>query len=81
MSAPGLLKTGVNRLSYPLENYQLHQMMACQRNSIASAGLNLVRIIREYYPKCTISFADFDHHLTHAAMACYSSPFPKQPAP
>lgn len=75
LSAPGLMKTGIKKLRSPLENYQLHHMMACQRNSIARAGINLVRIIREYYPECAISFADFDHHLTHAATACYSSPF------
>ncbi|MGZ8240150.1 MAG: carbamoyltransferase family protein [Methylobacter sp.] len=75
LSAPGLLKTGIKRLRSPLENYQLHHMMACQRNSIVAAGINLVRIIREYYPGCKIAFADYDHHLTHAATACYSSPF------
>jgi carbamoyltransferase len=75
LSAPGLLKTGIKKLHSPLKNYQLHHMMACQRNSIARAGINLVRIIQEYYPHCSISFADFDHHLTHAANACYGSPF------
>ncbi|MGZ8096764.1 MAG: carbamoyltransferase family protein [Methylosarcina sp.] len=75
LSAPGLLKTGIRRLRSTLPNYQLHHMMACQRNSIVSAGLNLVRMIREKYPDCHISFADYDHHSTHAATACYSSPF------
>jgi len=50
-------------------------MIASQRNSINSAGLNLVRIIHEHYPGCNFSFADYQHHLTHAATACYSSPF------
>lgn len=75
LSAPGLLKTGIKKLCSPLQNYQLHHMMACQRSSIDTAGLNLVRIIQEYYPRCTLTFADYDHHLTHAATACYSSPF------
>jgi carbamoyltransferase len=75
LSAPGLLKTGIKKLRSPLPNFQLHHMMACQRNSIAGAGLNLVRTIREKYPECRITFADYDHHLTHAATACYSSPF------
>ncbi|NOT12557.1 MAG: nodulation protein nolNO [Methylococcaceae bacterium] len=75
LSAPGLLKTGIKKLRSPLENYQLHHMMACQRTSISTAGINLVRIIREIYPHCAVAFADFDHHLTHAATACYSSPF------
>ncbi|MEQ1545708.1 carbamoyltransferase C-terminal domain-containing protein [Methyloglobulus sp.] len=75
LSAPGLLKTGVKKLHSPLTNYQLHHMMACQRNSIDRAGLNLVRILQEYYPDCEIAFKDYDHHLTHAAIACYGSPF------
>ena len=75
LTAPGLLKTGIKRLRSPLSNYQLHHMIASQRNNIISAGLNLVRIIAEHYPDCSISFADYHHHLTHAATACYSSPF------
>jgi carbamoyltransferase len=75
LSAAGLLKTGIKKLRSPLENYQLHHMIACQRYSIAQAGLNLVRIIHERYPGSAIRCADFDHHLTHAATACYSSPF------
>jgi carbamoyltransferase len=75
LSAPGLLKDGIKRLRSPLGNYQLHHMMACQNNSIRRTGLNLVRILRERYPHCKIAFADYDHHLTHAAAACYGSPF------
>jgi carbamoyltransferase len=75
LSAPGLLQTGIKRLRSPLSNYQLHHMIACQRNNIVSAGLNLIRIIAEHYPGCRISFVDYHHHLTHAATACYSSPF------
>ena len=75
LSAPGLLKTGIKSLLSPLPNYQLHHMMACQRSSIERAGLNLVRIVREHYPYCEIGFKDYDHHLTHAAAACYGSPF------
>ncbi len=75
LTAPGLLKTGIKKLRSPLNNYQLHHMIASQRNQIASAGINLVRVIRECYPECKLEFADFSHHLTHAATACYSSPF------
>jgi carbamoyltransferase len=75
LSAPGLLKTGIKELHSPLTNYQLHHMMACQRHSIDRAGLNLVRILQEYYPDCEIAFKDYNHHLTHAAIACYGSPF------
>ncbi len=75
LSASGLLKKGIKKLYSPLSNYQLHHMMACQRNSIDRAGLNLVRIIQEHYPNCELAFKDYDHHLTHAAIACYGSPF------
>lgn len=73
--APGLNKIGLKKLRSPLKNYQLHHMIASQRNNIVSAGINLVRIITEYYPDCAIYFSDYHHHLTHAATACYSSPF------
>lgn len=75
LTASGLLKIGLKKLSSPLSNYQLHHMMASQRNNIANAGINLVRIITEHYPNCAISLVNHHHHLTHAAMACYSSPF------
>lgn len=75
LTAPGLLKTGIKRLRSPLRNYQLHHMIASQRNCITSAGLNLARVIAENYPDCTIEFTDYHHHLTHAATACYSSPY------
>lgn len=75
LTASGLLKSGIKKLYSPLTNYQLHHMMACQRSSIDRAGLNLVRILQEYYPNCEIAFNDYDHHLTHAAIACYGSPF------
>lgn len=75
LTASGLLKIGLKKLSSPLSNYQLHHMMASQRNNIVNAGINLVRIITEHYPNCAISLVDYHHHLTHAATACYSSPF------
>jgi carbamoyltransferase len=75
LTASGLKKTGIKKLRSPLHNYQLHHMIASQRNNIDSAGINLARIIAEYYPDCAVSFVDYHHHLTHAATACYSSPF------
>ena len=75
LTASGLNKTGIKKLRSPLTNYQLHHMIASQRNNIDSAGINLARIIAEHYPGCAVSFVDYHHHLTHAATACYSSPF------
>ena len=74
-SVRGLIRRSILRLNSPLENYKLHHMMACQRNSRAQGGLNLVRILRELYPGSAITIRDFDHHTAHAALACYGSPF------
>lgn len=75
LHASGLLRTGIKRLKSPLENYQLHHMMACQRRSIDRAGLNAVRMIHQDFPRARVHMAHFDHHATHAASACYASPF------
>ena len=75
LSAPGLLKQGIKRLRSLLENYKLHHMVACQRQAINLAGINLVRTLQQHYPACRLSFVDFDHHLTHAATACFTSPY------
>ena len=77
LSAQGLLKQGIKRLRSLLENYKLHHMIACQRQAINLAGINLVRTVQQSYPTCRLSFVDFDHHLTHAATACFTSPYPK----
>lgn len=71
----GLGRRGIKRLRSPLENYQIHHMMACNRLSIARGGLNLARLLREGYASCAVSFHSFAHHDTHAAAACYASPF------
>lgn len=73
LQADGLLRTGIKRLRSPLPNYQLHHMMACQRNSLAKAGLNVMRILREGFPGASVRLVDYDHHTTHAASACYAS--------
>lgn len=74
-SVRGLIRRSILRLGSPLENYKLHHMMACQRNSRAQGGLNLVRILRELHPGSVIAIRDVDHHTAHAALACYGSPF------
>ncbi|MGY6215437.1 carbamoyltransferase family protein [Methylolobus aquaticus] len=75
LRADGLLRTGIKPLRSPLPNYKLHHMMACQRNAITKAGLNAVRLLRERWPKVPVRIVDFDHHHTHAASACFASPF------
>jgi carbamoyltransferase len=75
LRAEGLARDGFKRLRSPLDNLQIHHMMAQNRLSIARAGLNLARLLREEYPSCAVEFRDFDHHDTHAAAACHASPF------
>ncbi len=75
LRASGLSRLGIKRLGSPLENYQIHHMMACNRLSIARSGLNLARLVREAYPSCAVEYRYFSHHDAHAASACYASPF------
>jgi carbamoyltransferase len=75
LRAEGLLRKGLRRLNLPLPNYKIHHMMACQRCAIHRAGLNVPRLLQERFPDCRWRFVDFDHHLTHAAIGCFGSPF------
>ena len=75
LDARGLHRQGIKTLRSPLHNRHIHHMMACNRHSIARSGLNLARLLAEEYRSSTIAFYDFDHHDTHAALACHASPF------
>lgn len=75
LSAQGLNRLGIKRLRSPLENREIHYMMACNRLNLAYGGLSLTRLISEHYPSCKLEFLDFDHHDTHAASACFASGF------
>lgn len=74
-TATGLSQPKLSKISTFLPKYKLLHMMACQKYSMASGGLNLIRMIRELRPQAQITVQDFNHHLCHAAMANYSSPF------
>ena len=71
----GLLRKRFENHSTFLEKYKLFHMLACQTRSMAQGGVNLARILKEAYPNSKITFEHFDHHLTHAAAACFGSPF------
>ena len=71
----GLLRKRFENYSTFLEKYKLFHMLACQTRSMAQGGVNLARILRDIYPESEIAFRHFDHHLTHAAAACFGSPF------
>ena len=55
--------------------YQIHHLTLCVRSSHLKSGANLALTLRQIWGNRKLSFVDFDHHLTHAAMACYTSPF------
>jgi len=55
--------------------YQIHHLTLCVRSSHLKSGANLALTLRQIWGNCKLSFVDFDHHLTHAATACYTSPF------
>ncbi|HFD13081.1 MAG TPA: nodulation protein nolNO [Crenotrichaceae bacterium] len=74
-SPAGLTLSRHKKLSTFLPKYKLLHMLACQKYSMAGGGLNLVRMLRELKPDAHISIVDFNHHLCHAAVACYSSPY------
>ena len=74
-NAAGLSHPKHHKLSTFLPKYKLLHMLACQKYSMASGGLNLVRMIREVRPQAQITVQDYNHHLCHAATASYSSPF------
>ena len=49
--------------------FQLHEL------AVSRAGINLAVQMRSQFNNEKVSFRQFPHHLTHAANACYSSPF------
>jgi len=55
---------------WPMPDPEL--MLTGMRNSLSQAGLNLKSAIRARHP---VVIRRYDHHLTHAALATYTSPF------
>jgi len=58
-----------------MRRYQLYHLMLCVRSAHLKAGANLALVMRHRYGNRKLRFLNFDHHLTHAAYACYGSPF------
>lgn len=75
LSPRGILKTSRKPLHAWLEMYKLHYMQACQHHAIRRSSLNLARLLRKDFSGIPVRFRFFDHHLSHAALACYASPF------
>ncbi|MGX2029899.1 MULTISPECIES: carbamoyltransferase C-terminal domain-containing protein [Methylocaldum] len=75
LSPRGILNGKGRRLTTWLEMYQIHHMLACQHHAMRRIGLNLARTLGRDFPGASVRFRHYDHHLTHAALACYGSPF------
>lgn len=73
----GLLAKGYRDQGTFLEKYKLFHMLACQQVSRSLGGVNLVRYVSEHFPDTRLDFRYFNHHDCHAALACFSSPFPE----
>lgn len=71
----GILRYRGRRLAGCVETFEIHHMMACQRLAIQRGGLNLARVLRREFPGIPVRFRAYDHHLCHAALACYGSGF------
>lgn len=75
LSPRGILRGKGRRLTTWLEMYQIHHMLACQHHAMRRIGINLARTLGHDFPGASVRFRHYDHHLTHAALACYGSPF------
>ncbi len=71
----GILDYRGRELAACLPTWELNHMQACQHHALRRAGINLARALRQSFPKTAVSFRHYDHHLAHAALACYGSPF------
>jgi carbamoyltransferase len=58
-----------------MERYEYYWMMSQMLNSIREAGKNFAVQMRRHFNNSHIRFLRLPHHLTHAALACYASPF------
>jgi carbamoyltransferase len=74
-SAQGLLRPDFKRLLSFLDTPSLHHMLSCQSNALRRAGVNLAKLAPRELPGVRLRFRHYDHHLCHAAIACYGSPY------
>lgn len=72
-----LLKDKLDRISKILlvKQYQLFHFSLAFVSMSMKAGANLIHAIRQEFGHNRVSFMHLDHHLTHAATACFTSPF------
>ncbi|WP_372369762.1 carbamoyltransferase [Candidatus Uabimicrobium sp. HlEnr_7] len=58
-----------------LEKYKMTYQLALLRSGHQKRGVNIAQYLRNEYGNRNVSFQHFEHHDTHATMACQSSPF------
>jgi carbamoyltransferase len=71
----GILDYRGRQLTACVETWELNHMQACQRHALRRSGIGLARALRRDFPGLPVAFRHYDHHLTHAALACYGSPY------
>ncbi|HXI60938.1 MAG TPA: carbamoyltransferase C-terminal domain-containing protein [Polyangia bacterium] len=60
---------------FVLERYKMTWLSSLMFSSLRKTGINLVAQLKNQFGNANVRFQHFPHHLTHAAFACYSSPF------
>jgi carbamoyltransferase len=75
LTPQGILGYRGRELTASLPTWELNYMQALQHQALQRAGLSLARTLRDQFPEIPFEFRSYDHHLTHAALAAYSSPF------
>lgn len=75
LTPEGLLTYQGRQLTTCLDTWELNHMQACQHHALRRSGLGAARALRRAFPGVPVSFRHYDHHLSHAALACYGSPF------
>lgn len=71
----GILEYRGRELAACLPTWEINYMQSLQHQALKRAGLTLSRTLRHHFGGIAIEFKHFDHHLTHAALAAYGSPF------
>lgn len=75
LSPRGIMTYGNRELTTCLPTWELNYMQALQHQALQRSGLTLARTLRQHFGGMEVQFKSYDHHLTHAALAAYGSPF------
>lgn len=76
LTTKSLVKSNRGKPSiFVTERYEYYWMMSMMLNSIREAGKNFAVQMWRNFNNNNIRFVRKQHHLTHAAAACYASPF------